>query len=107
RVLGMVVGTGPLSSLFEGRSNVRCLGQLPPASVALAMAAADMLVLPSHSEGLPTVLMEAGLADLPIVTTDAPGCIDLADEDRPLMVPFGMDVALAQALATGLTTQRP
>jgi len=103
RVLGMVVGTGPLSSLFEGRTNVRCLGQLPPASVALAMAAADMLVLPSHSEGLPTVLMEAGLADLPIVTTDAPGCIDLADEDRALMVPVGDSVALAQAIGSVMT----
>jgi teichuronic acid biosynthesis glycosyltransferase TuaC len=67
------------------------------------MAAADVLVLPSHSEGLPTVLMEAGFARLPVVTTNAPGCIDLGADGRALLVPVGDASALAQALRTAVT----
>ncbi len=98
-LLCIAVGSGPLRSLLESRANARCVGALPPGDVPLAMAAADLLVLPSHSEGLPTVLMEAALADLPIVTTDAPGCIDLAANGRALMVPVGDAPALAAAMA--------
>jgi teichuronic acid biosynthesis glycosyltransferase TuaC len=97
-LLGVVVGTGPLRGVLESRANAQCIGPLAPANVAVAMAAADLLVLPSHSEGLPTVLMEAGLADLPIVTTDAPGCIDLAGNGRARMVPVGDAGALAAAI---------
>src|SRR6185503_4719968 len=92
------VGTGPLRGVLERCANAQCVGSLPPSDVSVAMAAADMLVLPSHSEGLPTVLMEAGLADLPVVTTNAPGCIDLAGDGRGLMVPVGDTVALAKAM---------
>ena len=67
------------------------------------MAAADFLVLPSHSEGLPTVLMEAGFARLPVITTDAPGCIDLGAEGRALIVPVGDAGALADALRAAVT----
>ena len=62
------------------------------------MAAADVLVHPSHYEGLPTVLVEAAFARLPIVTTDAPGCIDLASDGRARVVPVGDSRALAAAL---------
>lgn len=99
QVLAVIIGEGPLRSLLEHRPNVMCLGARPSAQVAIAMAAADVLVLPSHAEGLPTVLMEAALADLPIVTTDAPGCIDLAADGRALVVPVGDAGALAQAIS--------
>jgi teichuronic acid biosynthesis glycosyltransferase TuaC len=97
-VLGVVVGSGPLQGVLDRCTNARLLGSLPPHEVALAMAAADLLVLPSHSEGLPTVLMEAALASLPIVTTNAPGCIDLAGEGRALVVPVGDAAALTGAI---------
>ena len=38
--------------------------------VARVLAAADVLVLPSDSEGLPGVLIEAGMAGLPVVASD-------------------------------------
>jgi teichuronic acid biosynthesis glycosyltransferase TuaC len=94
----VAVGDGPLRGELERRPNAICLGARSPGDVAVAMAAADMLVLPSHSEGLPTVLMEAALADLPVVTTDAPGCIDLAAGGRALVVPVGDAPALRRAI---------
>jgi teichuronic acid biosynthesis glycosyltransferase TuaC len=97
-VLGVAVGNGPLLDVLKRSAHARCLGLLSPQDVAIAMAAADLLVLPSHSEGLPTVLMEAALANLPIVTTDAPGCIDLAGDGRGLVVPVGDATALTQAI---------
>ncbi|HVY59195.1 MAG TPA: glycosyltransferase [Xanthobacteraceae bacterium] len=97
-MLCVAIGEGPCRSTLEAKSNALCLGARSPSEVDLAMAAADVFVLPSHSEGLPTVLVEAALANLAIVTTDAPGCIDLAADGRALVVPVGDAPALARAL---------
>jgi len=70
----VVAGAGPqrdaLADLAERRApgRVTFLGSTDrPATV---LAAADALVLSSDSEGVPGVLIEAGLAALPVVTTD-------------------------------------
>jgi len=99
-ILTVAIGDGPLRDGLARRPDVLCLGVRPASDVALAMAAADMLVHPSHYEGLPTVLVEAAFARLPIVTTDAPGCIDLARDGRALVVPVGDAGALADAIET-------
>lgn len=98
-VRAVLVGDGPLRPVLEGRPNITCLGSCPPETVVQAMAAADLLVHPSHYEGLPTALVEAGFAGLPVLTTDTPGCLDLAGAGRGLIVP----VRDAQALAAALT----
>ena len=92
------IGDGPLRDELASRPNSLCLGVRPAVDVAMAMAAADALVHPSHYEGLPTALVEAAFARLPIITTDAPGCVDLASEGRGVMVPVGDAAALARAL---------
>jgi teichuronic acid biosynthesis glycosyltransferase TuaC len=98
RTLFVAIGDGPLREDLAREPDVLCLGVRPASDVALAMAAADMLVHPSHYEGLPTVLVEAAFAHLPIVTTDAPGCVDLARDGRALVVPVGDARALASAI---------
>jgi teichuronic acid biosynthesis glycosyltransferase TuaC len=97
-ILTVAIGDGALREEFARKPDVLCLGVRPASDVALAMAAADVLVHPSHYEGLPTVLVEAAFARLPIVTTDAPGCIDLATDGRARVVPVGDSRALAAAL---------
>ena len=43
--------------------------------VPLILAASDIFVLPSfYREGIPRVLLEAASMELPLVTTDSPGC---------------------------------
>ncbi|HEV2195112.1 MAG TPA: glycosyltransferase family 4 protein [Candidatus Acidoferrum sp.] len=63
-------------------------------------ATADMLVLPSHREGLPTVILEAQAAGIPVVGASATGIIDVvADGKTGLLFPVGDAAALAEAIA--------
>jgi glycosyltransferase involved in cell wall biosynthesis len=36
----------------------------------------DIFVFPSHREGFPNVVLEASAMGLPVITTNAPGCVD-------------------------------
>lgn len=98
-IVAVAVGDGPLRASLCREPNAIWLGIRPPQDVALAMVAADFLVHPSHSEGLPTAVLEAAFAGLPIVTTDARGCIDLARDGRALIVPVADVPALARAIS--------
>jgi glycosyltransferase involved in cell wall biosynthesis len=63
-------------------------------------AMADVLVLPSHREGLPTVVLEAYAAGKPVVGASATGIIDLVtDGENGVLFPVGDVAALTAALA--------
>lgn len=63
------------------------------------LAAADALVLPSWSEALPTVLLEAGAAGLPVVATDVGGCLEIVQHcETGFLIPKGDAGALADRL---------
>ena len=49
------------------------VGQIPNERVPQYMAASDVFVLPSLSEGFPNVILEAMASELPIVTTNVRG----------------------------------
>jgi len=56
-------------------------------------------VLPSYREGLPVSLLEAAACGRPVVSTDAPGCREIAIDDQTgLLVPIEDTSALAQAM---------
>jgi glycosyltransferase involved in cell wall biosynthesis len=66
--------------------------------------AADVFVLPSHSEGSPYVLLEAMAAKLPVVATSVGGVPEMVDNEvSALLVPPGDPSAMAAALARILT----
>jgi glycosyltransferase involved in cell wall biosynthesis len=60
----------------------------------------DIAVLPSfYREGVPRSLIEAAACELPIVTTDTPGCRDIVHHNvNGLLVPAKNAVALADAI---------
>jgi glycosyltransferase involved in cell wall biosynthesis len=63
-------------------------------------AIADVVVLPSHREGLPTVILEAQAAGKPVVGAAATGIVDVvSDGETGLLFPVGDVPALTKALA--------
>lgn len=57
---------------------------------ASALAATDVLALPSRTEGIPAVLIEAGLSQVPVVATDVGGVREVVvSGETGLLVPSG------------------
>jgi glycosyltransferase involved in cell wall biosynthesis len=72
---------------------------LTAGQVAAELDAATALVLPSRSEGLGRVVIEALARHRPVVATSVGGITDvLADDVQSILVPPGDDEALAEAL---------
>jgi len=81
-----------------GLDNVCFLGQTD--RVAELLAEANLFVLPSRWEGMPTVVLEAMAARCPVVATRAVGTTDLVtDGVNGLLVPVDDVHALAGAMA--------
>jgi glycosyltransferase involved in cell wall biosynthesis len=73
---------------------------------AKAIAEAELLVLPSHYEGLPICVLEAMAAALPVVATAVGGIPFALDEGRcGVLVPSANAQALAAALIGALENQ--
>ncbi len=63
------------------------------------LSSARLVVLPSHREGLPKILLEAAACGRAVVTTDVPGCRDAIDPRiTGLLVPVRNATALAETL---------
>lgn len=68
--------------------------------IAAILAISDIFVLPTvYREGIPRVLLEAAAMELPIVTTDSPGCNELVEHGvNGFLVPGNESVALTKAV---------
>lgn len=69
----LIAGDGPERSRLESLADQRVTFAGAMEQVRDAYAAADVIVLPSVSEGVPAVLIEAGIAGLPVVASDVGG----------------------------------
>lgn len=84
--------------LLEGHSHIIFAGAVRDTSGYYA--AADIVVLPSHREGLPTVLLEAQAAGKPVVGADVTGIVDVVtDGETGLLFPAGDATTLGNAIA--------
>ncbi len=103
----VLVGDGPereaLIALARNKGVALTMaGQI--SDVAPYFAAADVFVLPSHSEGSPNVLLEAMAAGLPVVATAVGGVPDtVTDGEQALLVPAAQPQAMADAIRRLLT----
>jgi glycosyltransferase involved in cell wall biosynthesis len=93
----------PLEALAASAApgRVRFLGATDEPETVLA--AADLLALSSDSEGVPGVLIEAGLAGVPVVATDVGWIRDVVRHgETGLLVPPGDPALFAAALRKAL-----
>ena len=103
----VVQGDGPDRAVLERRAHQRAPGRVrflgSSGDSASVLAAADVVVLPSHTEGMPAVLIEAAFTGIPVVATDVGGVATLVrHQETGLLVPPGDTDALASALRTVL-----
>ncbi len=105
--LGMpldVVGEGPGREAMAAEATRLGIeasfhGAVPPDEVQERMRAASVLVHPSHTEGLPTVVLEAAALGMPIIASDVGGTRDIiAGTDDGWLVPSRDPAALRSAL---------
>lgn len=101
----VIVGDGPLrSGLVEqiGRQGLESVVRLAGfhADIPSVLSAADLFVLPSHSEGMPNAVLEAFAAGLPVVASAVGGLVEVIEHERTgLLVPAGDATALAGAIS--------
>jgi glycosyltransferase involved in cell wall biosynthesis len=77
-------------------------GGIPPVEVARWISAADVLTLPSWSEGYPNVVVEALACGRPVVATDVGGTSEIVNASNGLLIPLRDPDALATALTRAL-----
>jgi glycosyltransferase involved in cell wall biosynthesis len=104
-----LIGQGALRSVLErevacrGLTGVmRFLGARPQDQLADWYRAADLFVLPSRSEGVPNVLLEARACGTPFVASRVGGIPEIAAPDSSRLVPPEDPARLARALEEGL-----
>ena len=72
--------------------NVKFIGKVPRTEMAKWYEEADFLLLPSLYEALPNALIEAMATGLPVLTSNHPSCVYLADEKNGVIVnPFDIN----------------
>lgn len=99
----LLIGMGPLRRALEHEVQERGLaGQIlflgRRDDVNALMAVSSLLLLTSEMEGMPNVVLEAQLMELPVVATDAGGTRDgLIPDETGIICPIGDVAALAAA----------
>jgi len=113
RITLALVGDGSARSDLERltrelglTSAVTFCGNRSQSDLPAIYAAADIFCLPSFSEGVPVVIMEAFTAGLPVIATDVGGVSEIVSHRKSgLLVPAGDVDALAAALVEMLQLQ--
>lgn len=103
------VGRGPLAGELRRavaaaglEARVAIVGEAPPETLASYYRAADALLLTSHREGRPNVVLEALASGLPVVATAVGGTPELLADLPGSLAPDGDVDALAARLAAVL-----
>lgn len=99
------VGDGPLRQVLETQaadlgiaSQVQFCGTVTPEHMPAYYQAADLLCLPSLSEGMPCVAVEAMACGKPVVASRVGGVPELVDVQSGILVSPGDPKALCEAL---------
>lgn len=97
-----IAGDGPLRHNLEDQAkrqglNVFLPGMLPPSEVPNFLKALDIFCFPSLWEGMPSALIEAMAAGLPVISSDIPAAREILG-DCGVLVPVNDVAALSAAI---------
>ncbi|KMJ55853.1 hypothetical protein AB685_25050 [Bacillus sp. LL01] len=62
---------------LNGNNNINIIYKGEVSNTSVFMQLADIMILPSYSEGLPNVLLEAGMSGLPLLASNIGGNVDI------------------------------
>lgn len=97
-----VIGNGPLASMVADATNshptMEWLGEVPHDEIAPYFCNADMLVMPSRSEGLPISMLEAMSCMVPVIGTLVGGIGTYFDERHLTVIPEPTPEAVARTI---------
>jgi glycosyltransferase involved in cell wall biosynthesis len=111
----VICGTGPLEGELKAAArsagverHVDFTGLVDNFAISRYCAAADLFVLPSLLEALPTVAVEALACGTPVLSSDNPGGLELNGVFGPdvAIVPREQPIALAKAITHFLQHKR-
>ena len=111
----VICGTGPMLEELKSvarsagvERHVMFAGLIDNTAIARYCAAADLFVLPSLLEALPTVAVEALASGTPVLSSDNPGGLELSDVfgTDVAIVPREQPMALAEAIGDFLRNKR-
>ena len=109
----LIVGQGPAKAQLEARiaelgleNRVRMLGPLPHGDLPALLGAADAMVLPSSSEGLANVWVEALACGTPVITADVGGAREVVNRPAAGRL-VALDAAEIAAAANALIHDPP
>ncbi len=83
----------------RSQDTIHLIGEVPHDDIADFMSAADIFVLPSHSEGMPCVVLEAMACGLPVVATRVGGIPEAVEDGKSgILVPVKDTDSLTKAI---------
>jgi glycosyltransferase involved in cell wall biosynthesis len=107
-IVGELDSSAPLKektlTFFQQNPRVHVLGFVE--DIRLFLAASDVLVLPSHREGFPNVVLQAGAMELPVIASDINGCNEVIEQGKNgWLVRPGDSQSLKQAMREAFCTK--
>jgi len=92
----VMVGDGPLRP--GGSNNLTWLHFVPPEQMSLVYQAADVFLLPSHSEGFPLAIHEAMATGVPVIAPRGEAFMEKLDSEGACLMTERAPTALCEAL---------
>ncbi|MDO8875914.1 MAG: glycosyltransferase [Pseudolabrys sp.] len=106
-VTATIVGGGPLAEDLLAQAERLGLSHairfMPPMPARAAMALGRVMVIPSRAESLPYVVLEAGAAGKPLITTNVGGIPEIYGPLSDALVPAGDVPQLSSAIARAMS----
>jgi glycosyltransferase involved in cell wall biosynthesis len=106
------IGQGPAAAALKQKiqqaglaDSVFLHGSMALPAVAEHIRQATLLVLPSHREGVPNVLLEAFASGVPVVATNVGGIPEVVNKTNGILVEPHNSSALAAAISAALSQQ--